>query len=143
MTNEEYKKISRIIKLNKDLSETERMYLLNYVTDVKDGKHNNDFYEYDFLYRVILEVMNNGNIIRTFENMKKVTKILLPAGLETPEYELIKNMIVNGNTEIDTKLFPLIENKFDYTNIIKVINTIRVINKKKVISEFDFLFKII
>lgn len=122
MTNEEYKKISRIIKSNKDLSETERMYLLNYATDVKDGKCNNDFYEYDFLYRVILEVMNNGNIIRTFENMKKVTKILLPAGLETPEYELIKNMIVNGNTEIDTKLFPLIENKFDYTNIIKIIN---------------------
>ena len=98
-------------------------FLLDYVTGVRDGIRDNDFYEFDFLNSIILELINSDiyNIEDAFNSLIEKVKILLPAGLETPGYEVIKNLIINNNDEIDIRLYVLFDNRFDYIQVMKII----------------------
>lgn len=117
-----YKTLIKAIKTAYYIDGNDRQFLLDYVTGVRDGKQNNDFYEFEFLNSVILELINNsGQIEENFNKVREVVKVLLPVGLETPNYEVIKNLIINGNSEIDTRLYSLFENRIDYIQVVKII----------------------
>jgi len=119
-----YKILIKAIKTAPNNNETNKEFLINYVSNIRDGKCNNDFYEFDFLNKIILEIINLGldySCQCLLDEYKEKVKFLLPAGMETPEYEVIKNLIINENTAIDNKLYPLFENRLDYIQVIKVI----------------------
>lgn len=118
-----YKVLIKVIKNASHVSSMDKEFLLNYVTNVKEGKCNNDFYEFDFLNGIILEILNNkiDEIEISFNKVREVVKILLPMGKETPDYNVIKELVINSNEEIDIRLYPLFENRIDYIQIIKLI----------------------
>ena len=120
-----YKLLIKAIKNTDNVSFEEKSFLLNYVTNVKDGKCNNDFFEFEFLNSIILDIINNNynQIEISFNKAKETVKLLLPLGTETPAYESIKNLIIYGNTEIDNRLYPLFENRLDYIQIVKTIKS--------------------
>lgn len=117
-----YKILIKAIRDAKNIDYMDRDFLLDYVIGIRDGKRNNDFYEFEFLNDIILELINNSEQIEDdFNKIKEVVKILLPVGLETSNYAIIKNLIVNGNSEIDVRLYSLFENRLDYIQVIKII----------------------
>ena len=120
-----YKNLMRTIRNKGELDYLTRKYFIDYVSDIKDGKRNNDFYEIDFLNKIILEHINSrsNSIIHNFENTINIVKKLLPLGLETEEYNIIKNMIINDSGDIDIKLYSLFDNRLDYIQLSKIIKS--------------------
>lgn len=120
--DKKYKTLIRVISRYDRIDDMDREFLLKYVIGVRDGKQNNDFFEFDFLNSIILELMNNcAEVVDSFNKLKEVVKTLLPAGLETPNYEIIKNLIINGNSEIDVRLYSLFEDRIDYIQVMNII----------------------
>lgn len=120
----ECKELLRVIR-NADVSYDAQDYFSTYVMDVRDGKRNNDFYEFDFLRAIILECLNSNSeqSIEDFEEIIKQVKFLLPLGMETEDYEIIKNMIINGNHVWNMQLYALFNNRLDYIQIMKIIQS--------------------
>lgn len=118
-----YKKLIKIIKsANNSYSYDALGFLIDYVTDVKDGKCPNDFYEFEFLNDVIITLLNDDyDIRRDFDRVKEAVKFLLPEGMNTPDYQAIKSLILNGIGEIDIRLYALFDNRLDYNYVIKMI----------------------
>ncbi len=119
-----YKNLLRAIRSVSNLSEEDKNYFVSYVSKIRDGKSNNDFYELDFLNSIILEVLNSDSdyIREDFDTVLGEVKFLLPLGKETPDYEVIKRLIISGNSKLDTKLYPLFDNRLDYIQIMKLID---------------------
>ncbi len=137
---EEEKKFRQLIKAVKSSSNMDiemTQYLVNYLEKVRDKKANNDFYEYEFLERIILEMANSefayyDNFIRHFERVIEVVKFLLPDGLSSNDYTGIKNMIIStlvGSDGLIAKglfseaTYSLFESRHDYMFIINLISS--------------------
>ena len=109
MNESEYKKLVRIINSSNYIFFDDAEFLIKYLTDVKEGNRLNDFIEFDFLKSVILNFANNrmgvekDSITNKFIDTIKLIKFMLPLGKETPNYDAIKNMIINseGNFELE------------------------------------------
>ena len=110
-------------------------FLVNYLEKVRDKKINNDFYEYEFLERVMLEIAdseyNSFDIFKEiFEEVVDLVKFLLPEGMNTEDYQVIKNVIVNniiGNGGLleeelfDKKVYSLFGSRQDYMFIANLL----------------------
>mgnify|MGYP002623731822 CR=1 FL=1 len=119
------KNLIRTIRNKGELDYLERKYFIDYVEAVRDNKRNNDLYEIDFLNRIILDLINSksSNKIKDFEKIIELVKNIIPLGLSTENYEVYKNMIINGNYYIDMDLFSLFDNHLDYIKVINIIKS--------------------
>ena len=101
----------------------ERKYFIEYVEAVRDGRRNNDFYDIDFLNRVILDLINNtsSNRIQDFNKLIDLVKKVLPLGTSTTDYDVLKNMFINGNYYFDIDLFSLFNDHLDYIRLVNLI----------------------
>ena len=131
--NEErsYKELVRAIRSSKIDNEV-KVYFLNYLEEIKDGKRNNDFYDFDFLRSVIVELCFNEydsyeELVETFNRLISRTRTLLPQGDKTEGYESIKREIINNYCDIErnnifsAKLYSLFSNRIDYLQIMDII----------------------
>ena len=130
----DYKRLLKVIK-GSNLSYEIIDKLVNYVTDIRDKKRNNDFFDFEFLEGVILEIANSqfqdsDEFITLFDELLKTIKFFLPEGIETPDYEAIKRMYIHnfcGSEGIlakdvfDQKFFSLFESRLDYLYIMNLI----------------------
>lgn len=135
--NVEERKYKNLLSAIKAKSRYERgnvlsVYITNYVTDIRDGKRNNDFFEFDFLNSVILNILEDGT--KSLDDYIKMVKFLLPMGMETPEYEVIKNLIISGNTKIDKRLYGLFNNRLDYIQVTNIIEDAGIENYETIIN---------
>ena len=135
--NVEERKYKNLLSAIKAKSRYERgnvlsVYITNYVTDIRDGKRNNDFFEFDFLNSVILNILEDGT--KSLDDYIKMVKFLLPMGMETPEYEVIKNLIISGNTKIDKRLYGLFNNRLDYIQVSNIIEDAGIENYETIIN---------
>ena len=122
------KELKEAIKSNKELAndKTGQDYLIKYIDDVIDGK-NNDFFESDFLIRAFLKFDN----VLDLPNAIYVIRNLLPYGLNTPNYNAIKEVILSdflGDggyvTEgiFDHEVYALFK---DFDNYLRIMKTIQ------------------
>lgn len=120
-----FKELLKVIRNNVNIDYPEREYFIDYVTQVRDAKRNNDFYEFDFLRAIILDCLTqeNGDLVFLFEEKIKQAKTLLPMGIETEDYEAIKNMIINGGQTWNMQLYALFDNRLDYIQIMNAIDS--------------------
>ncbi len=130
----DYKRLLKVIK-GSNLSYEIIDKLVKYVTDIRDKKRNNDFFDFEFLEGVILEIANSqfqdsDEFITLFDELLKTIKFFLPEGIETPDYEAIKRMYIHnfsGSEGIlakdvfDQKFFSLFESRLDYLYIMNLI----------------------
>ena len=127
----QYKELIRAIR-SSDLEYDACDYLVNYVSDVKNNKRNNDFYDFDLLQGVILEVLTSGSItyndvVELFKKVLYYVKFLLPQGKETQGFESIKREIINYYYKIivldkfSNELYSLFDNRLDYIQIMDII----------------------
>ena len=118
-----YKKLIKTIKKFKNIDNETKNYLVSYITEVKDGNRNNDFFDFEFLNLVVLGCLWNEreDKVEMFKETIDLTKSLLPFGASTEEYEEIKNMIINSERGINflsSKLYPLFRDRLDYVQIV-------------------------
>ena len=131
---EEEKRYKELIKAlrNSDLNYEIIEYLVNYLTDVRDGKRNNEFYDFDFLQRVIVELASSDyesleELQEVFNNILNRVRFLLPDGDKTEGYEGIKNEVINYHCSIERnklfseELYSLFDNRLDYLQIMEII----------------------
>lgn len=122
------KELKETIKSNKELAndKTGQDYLIKYIDDVIDGK-DNDFFESDFLIRAFLKFDN----VLDLTNAIYVIRNLLPYGLNTPNYNAIKEVILSdflGNggyvTEgiFDHEVYALFK---DFDNYLRIMKTVQ------------------
>ncbi len=144
----DFRGMLRAIRNSQVLDYDGKEYLLNYVNGIKNGTRENEFFDFDILNAFILKFAN-GNISCADETqtqasviedkLKKIInniKIQLPLGVKTEDYESIKASIINTNGEFNKKLFLLLENKYDYTQILNLINEKYNSYEKEVISNY-------
>ena len=107
-------------------------FLVDYLTDVRDKKRNNEFYDFDFLQRVVVELASGEyesieELQEVFNNLLNRVRFLLPQGDKTEGYESIKNEIVNYHCSIERsklfseELYGLFDNRLDYLQIMDII----------------------
>ena len=131
----QYKTLIKAIKSSSKLDLEMIQYLVDYVTKVKNREINNDFYEYEFLERVMLELADSDyDYLEDFkaqlEETIEVVKYLLPDGLNTEDYQNIKNMIINkliGSNGLiekglfDRNLYSTFGSRYDYLFVVDLI----------------------
>ena len=74
--------------------------LVKYLNGVLNGTVKNDFFDYEFLYRVfdqltVNEYENGDDVEEHLDKIKECIKELLPFGSSTAQYEEIKELIIN------------------------------------------------
>ncbi|MBQ4031433.1 MAG: hypothetical protein II625_06730, partial [Bacilli bacterium] len=89
-----YKELIRALR-NSDLNYEIIEFLVDYLTDVRDNRRNNEFYDFDFLQRVIVELASGDyesldELKEVFNNLLNRVRFLLPQGDKTEGYESIK-----------------------------------------------------
>ena len=137
-----YKELIKAIK-NSDLDYESVEFFVKYISDIRDNKRLNDFYDFDFMQRVIIELCSNNyenheELIQTFNNVLNRVKFLLPDGEKTEGYESIKREIVNyycsieKNNIFSNELYSLFDNRLDYLQIMDII-----LNDELLIENFD------
>ncbi len=134
---EEEKKYRELIKTikNSDLSYECIDPLVNYVIEVRDGKRENDFYDFDFLRGVIFNILDSDfddvtELVNFFNDLIQKVKFLLPYRENTEGYENIKRMILNNFSFQDgivakgifsEKFYSLFNSQFDYLQVMNII----------------------
>ncbi len=140
-----YKNLFKLIKAS-SLDYEIITFLTNYLKNVQNKNRNNDFIEYDFLEKVILELItldyeNYEEFETIFNNLIAKVKFFLPEGQSTENYEGIKNMIVNHFIEIplllddsnkEEKLYALFATSRDVTEILMLIY-----NNEEIYKHYD------
>lgn len=99
--NEEEKQYRLLIKgiRSSNIDVEVKNILITYIEEVRDKKRNNDFFEYEFLERIVVEIVNSDygyDFNEYFDEIKDIVRFLLPEGMNTEEYQSIKNMVVNN-----------------------------------------------
>ena len=102
----QFKVLIKAIKSSNKLDVEMIQFLVNYLEDVRSKRRNNDFYEYDFLEKILLELVDSEfsyveDFKSHFEVLVDTVKFLLPEGLSSNDYQSIKNMIVNNLVGVD------------------------------------------
>ena len=102
----QFKVLIKAIKSSNKLDVEMIQFLVNYLEDVRFKRRNNDFYEYDFLEKILLELVDSEfsyveDFKSHFEVLVDTVKFLLPEGLSSNDYQSIKNMIVNNLVGVD------------------------------------------
>ena len=146
--NEErnYKELIRTLRSSKIDNET-REYFTRYLSEVREGKRTNDFYEFDFLKSVIVELCLNEydnfeELVNTFNRLISITRTLLPQGEKTEGYESIKREIITCYCDIErnnifsAKLYSLFTNRLDYLQIMDIV-----LNDDNLIANFNKIEK--
>ncbi len=130
----DYKRLIKVIRssgLNYEIIN----YLVNYVTEIRDKKRNNDFFNFEFLEGIILEIINTDfsdleEFKALYNELLDAIEFFLPEGEKTPDYEAIKNMFVHnfgGNDGIlakdvfDKRFYSLFDSRLDYLYLMKII----------------------
>jgi len=128
--NEVIKSYRELLKIVKefDLDLSEKEFLINYIEEVKNNKRNNDFCDFDTLRHFILTCLNEqkGNIVNYFNKITSEFKHLLPLGINTPDYDVIKKLIITSGMHVDKNLFALFDNPIDAFNVARVIEDVSV-----------------
>lgn len=134
--NDLIKGINRVPNLHTE----ERKYFIKYLNEVKQGVHNNDFFEDELLERVILEVLSyegyeNGihTPISYFETLISRAKTVFVEGTNTDGYDMLKELFINcirSNYNLfSDKLFVLFDNKRDYADILNILSADKLLIK--------------
>lgn len=131
---EEEKRFEELIRTirNSDLDYYSIDYFVDYLTEIKDGKRLNDFYDFDFLKSVIIELCSINyesyeDLVKVFNRVVGRVKILLPEGEETEGYEAIKREVVNYYCDIErndlfsNELYSLFSDRVDYLQIMDIV----------------------
>ncbi|MGN1370981.1 MAG: AAA family ATPase [Candidatus Coprovivens sp.] len=132
-----YRNLIRVIKSAQKIDLETIQYLVDYVEKIRDKEINNDFYEYDFLEKVLLELLDTHfedyvEFKSIFDELGEIVKFLLPEGMETEDYQNIKNMVINkliGNNSLikkglfDKNLYSVFSSRYDYLFIIDLISS--------------------
>lgn len=131
-----YKMLIKAIKYASKLDNQMIQYLVTYLENVRDRKTNNDFYDLDFLEKVILEVADSEyedyeEFVNYFQRVCRVVKFLLPDGSNTKDYDGIKNMVVNNlvgpyglikKNIFDEKIYSIFDSRYDYMFIMNLLS---------------------
>ncbi len=118
----------KAIKSSKIQNE-EKKELIDYVLEVKNKKRNNDFFEDEFLERVILELCVKDEWTSEFNlwDLIQNAKVVFPFGKETEDYPMLKELFISNIDELGSLfndlLYSLFDNKRDYIDIITIINS--------------------
>ncbi len=129
-----YKNLFKLIK-SRSLDIQISTFLINYLKDIQTKNRNNDFIEYDFLEKVILEIIlldyeNYDEFETIFHNLITKVKFFLPEGQNTENYDGIKNMIINHlikkqllleNSQNTEKLYSIFATNRDVAEILMLI----------------------
>lgn len=142
----QYKSLIKTIRYSSNLTYEMIEFLVGYIEDVKNKRINNDFWEFDFLEKVMLGI--NASTFDSLTDLKDFfntlilkVKFFLPQGLETPEYEPIKGMLINyfvskegliGSGLFQERMYALFDSRIDYLFIMNIIA-----KDKKLITLFD------
>ena len=130
----DYKRLLKTIR-NSGLNYEIVNYLVNYVTDIRDKKKNNNFFDFEFLEGMMLEVINSDfsdydEFLTLFNEVLRAIGFFLPEGAKTPDYEAIKRMFIHnfGGSEgilakdvFDQKFYSLFDSRLDYLYIMNLI----------------------
>ena len=126
-----FRELLRVIRIsNLDYESTE--LLTNYVSEIRDGRRVNDFYDFEMLQGAILEILNSNyeskeQLLGFLNKLTDRVRFLLPQGTKTDDYERIKEEIINYHCSIerldlfDEKLYSLFDNRRDYLQIMDII----------------------
>lgn len=140
-----YKELIKAIK-GSELSYENIDFLVKYLSEVRDGKRLNDFYDFDFLQGVMIEIGTStfddeDELVDFFNELINKVKFLLPQGDKTEGYEVIKREILNhycGNNGIirnnlfSEELYSLFDNRLDYLQVMDII-----LKDDNLVSNFD------
>lgn len=150
---EEEKKYKLLIKAIKTSKKNNEIisYLITYLENVRNNKINNDFIEFDTLESVVIELINMNienvsELKQHFDNFVKIFKIIMPAGIKTPNYEFKKNMFIFnfisvngliGSGLFNERIYLLFENDGDYLFFMNLIkNDTSLLNKVETIHDY-------
>ncbi len=132
---EQYKNLIRVIN-RASVSYSVQRALVTYVQGIRNKERNNDFFEYEFLERVVLGLLQENygdetDFSNTFDRLLDTVHFLLPQGMETKDYSAIKEIIINNFVAydfreisegvLDKKLYALFNNRLDYIQIVRLI----------------------
>lgn len=99
----EEKTINQLLKNIKssDLNLEWKEYLTNYLNSILNNQKNNDFYDLDFLRRIIIELLDNPYIndyspSNLFEEIIKNLNMVFANGMYTPNYNELKEIFINN-----------------------------------------------
>ena len=149
--NEEVKKYRDLIKIirSSDLNYECIEFLVKYISDIKDGKRTNDFYDFDFLQGAMIEIATSefygvAELEDFLNQLIHRVKFLLPCGDKSEGYEGIKREIINHyssthgiTTELfSEELYSLFDSRFDYLQIMNII-----LKDENLVSNFDSIVK--
>ena len=130
----DYKRLIKTIR-NSGLNYEIVNYLVSFVSDIRDKKRNNDFFDFEFLEGIMLEITNSNfndydEFMELFKEVLKTISFFLPEGAKTPDYEAIKTMFIHnfgGNEGLlakdvfDQKFYSLFDSRLDYLYIMNLI----------------------
>ena len=117
----------KVIKSSK-LNNYEKKELIDYVNEVKTKKRNNDFFEDEFLERVILKIVTKDELDCDFDlsDLLGYVNYIFPFGTKTEDYDMLKELFISNIGELNAifndKFFALFDNKRDYVDIINIIS---------------------
>ena len=134
------KELKEALKSNKDLAsdQTGLNKLLDYIDEFSEGKKE-DFLDTDFLIRSFLKF----NKVTDLYEAIFIIKSLLPYGINTPNYESIKEVIINDflgeygylkRKIFDYSLYSLIKDFDNFTRVMKTIS-----KNEKAVENFNKL----
>ena len=126
----DYKNLLKIIKSSNKQKEI-KDYLIDYVMKIKNEEIKNDFYEFDFLKKVIFTILetNYDTLYELKDELKQLAenvKFFLPEGLEA-----LKNLVLNADA-FSKELYALFNNRIDYFQIVNLI-----INEKVLTQNYN------
>ncbi len=133
-----YKNLIKAVRSSNKISMEMIQYIVAYIENVRDNRISNDFFEYEFLERIVLEVCDEEynslfDFKEQFEELCRTVKFLLPDGVNTNDYVGIKNMIINNLVGpygliakglFDKKLYSLFESRHDYMFIMNLLSEV-------------------
>lgn len=128
MDDKKYKNLIKAIKSSVVLDDEFQMYLVNYVNGIRNGSLYNEFFDFEFLNAIILELCNNeitleeGETFKEkFESIIRNIRFVLPDGIETDNYEEIKQSIIMGRGINDYEFYSIFDDRHDYFHIVNII----------------------
>ena len=121
--------------------------LISYVIDVRDGKRLNDFYDFDLLQGVIIELATSSyntheEFVEAFNRILNRVRLLLPDGEKTEDYDAIKREIINYYCSIERsnlfsiELYSLFDSRYDFLQIMDII-----LNDENLVNNFNNIVK--
>ncbi len=130
----DFKRLIKVIK-NANLNYEIINYLVNYVSEIRDKKRNNDFFEFDFLEGIILEIVNSSfdsydEFLNLYKKILETVNFLLPEGMLTPDYDAIKRMFIYNFSDsssfiakdvFEQKFYSLFDSRLDYLYLMNLI----------------------